>query len=59
MIGDDGREEVLSEYLCDWPDCPNVAEHLLGFARELRQVAAICREHAQKLRERASPNGRP
>ena len=28
------REETLSEYLCDWTDCPNVAVELLwGRAR--------------------------
>lgn len=42
----DGREETLSEYLCDWPDCPNVAVELLGVVRELRLRAVVCAEHA-------------
>ena len=57
IVGADGQEEVLSEYLCDWPDCPNVAEHVLGVVRELGGSAVICREHAELLRKRASQNG--
>jgi len=41
----DGGEEILSEYLCDWPDCPNVAVHVLGCSRELRAVVVVCDEH--------------
>jgi hypothetical protein len=26
----EGQEEVLTEYFCDWPGCPNVAVHPLG-----------------------------
>jgi hypothetical protein len=29
-----GRDEILLEYLCDWPDCGKVAEHVLGVVRE-------------------------
>jgi len=36
----------LTEYLCDWPDCPNVAEHVLGVLTDIRAMAAVCREHA-------------
>jgi hypothetical protein len=32
----DGREETLSEYICDWPDCPNGAVKVVGFVAELR-----------------------
>jgi hypothetical protein len=39
-------EESLTEYLCDWPDCPNVAVHIVGFVRELRIRTAMCDEHA-------------
>src|ERR1700687_1153119 len=46
MAGPDGREEKLSEYLCDWPGCPNVAEHVLGCARELSLAVAVCPQHA-------------
>ena len=28
--GPDGREEELTEYICDTPGCPNVAIHVLG-----------------------------
>jgi hypothetical protein len=48
-----GKEETVTEYVCDWPDCPNVAEHVLGVVRELRQFAAVCPEHQRLLRERA------
>jgi hypothetical protein len=49
----DGKEDTLSEYFCDWPDCPNVAEHLVGVVRELRKFSAVCAEHAQMLAARA------
>lgn len=45
----DGREETLSEYLCDWPDCPDVAVHVVGVVRELRIRAAMCAEHAARF----------
>jgi hypothetical protein len=45
----DGREEILSEYMCDWPDCPNVAVQVVGVVRELRIRAAMCAEHASRL----------
>jgi hypothetical protein len=35
IAGPDGREEELTEYLCDWPGCPNVAEHVLVRVKEL------------------------
>ena len=47
----DGQEETLTEYLCDWPGCPNVAVHVLGSIRELRALAVVCEEHLpRKLR---------
>jgi hypothetical protein len=45
----DGREETLTEHLCDWPDCPNMAVEAIGFLRELRLVAAYCAEHAARI----------
>jgi hypothetical protein len=45
----DGEEETLSEYICDWPDCPNVAEHMLGAIAELRAVVIVCAEHARQV----------
>ena len=41
----DDQEEVLTEYLCDWPGCANVAVHTLGCIAELRAAAAVCEEH--------------
>lgn len=46
MAGPDGREEELTEYLCDWPGCPNVAAHVLGCVRELGLALAVCQQHA-------------
>lgn len=48
--GPDGNEEQISEYLCDWPDCPNVAKHVLGCVREIGLAAAVCEKHAEKLK---------
>jgi hypothetical protein len=52
IVGDDGQEEILTEYLCDWPDCPNPAEHALGFARELGTCSAVCTDHFAMLEAR-------
>jgi hypothetical protein len=41
----EGNEETLTEYLCDWPGCPNIAVHMLGGIRELRAIAVVCEEH--------------
>ena len=51
-IGENGQEEILHEYFCDWPDCPNVAAHVVGVAREIRLVSAVCDEHAAMLEGR-------
>jgi hypothetical protein len=40
-----GHEEQLSEYLCDWPGCPNIATRVLGVVRELAAFTAVCDEH--------------
>jgi len=42
----DGEDEILREYLCDHPGCPNVAIHMLGCIVELRLMAMVCEEHA-------------
>jgi hypothetical protein len=47
VTGADGREEVLTEYLCDSPGCPNFAEHVVGCVREAGIRVALCREHAR------------
>lgn len=46
ILGPDGREEELAEFLCDAPGCPNIATQVLGFCRELRIFTAMCKEHA-------------
>jgi hypothetical protein len=48
----DNKEETLTEYICDWPDCPNVAEQIVGVICELRAFAALCPEHAALLKAR-------
>jgi hypothetical protein len=49
----DGRETSISEYMCDWPDCPNVATEVIGVVRELQLRTALCAEHAARAaRER-------
>jgi hypothetical protein len=48
----DGKEETLTEYICDWPDCPNIAEHVIGVLRELRAFSAVCPKHAALIAER-------
>jgi hypothetical protein len=52
MIASNGQEEVLTEYLCDWPDCANVAEHVAGVVRELALVSVVCQEHAALIHQR-------
>ena len=54
MTAADGREHVLTEYLCDWPDCANVAVHVLGVARDVAMARAVCREHDATPKGRAS-----
>jgi len=49
----DGKEDTLTEYICDWPDCPNVAEHVVGVVRELRKFAVVCAPHARLMAERS------
>ena len=50
----DGKEDTVSEYLCDQPDCPNVAVHVVGVVRELRTFVAVCAHHARLLAERSN-----
>jgi hypothetical protein len=49
-----GQEETISEYLCDWPDCANVAVHIIGVIRELRASAVVCAEHAAMLAKKSN-----
>jgi hypothetical protein len=46
----DGREEVITEYFCDHPGCPNVATQVLGCVAELSLAAVVCNEHAPNTR---------
>jgi len=48
----DGREETISEYMCDWSDCPNVAVTVVGVVRELRLRTVLCAEHAALLAQK-------
>jgi hypothetical protein len=48
-FGEQGEEEVLQEYVCDWPDCPNIAVHILGVVKELGLCSVICDEHASLI----------
>jgi hypothetical protein len=50
LLDADGREEELTEYLCDYPDCPNIATSVLGCLVELRLMAAVCDVHASPAR---------
>ena len=54
----DGREEELIEFLCDAPDCPNVATQVLGCVKELGLVSAMCDEHAALVRVPKKASGR-
>lgn len=47
----DGQEESLSEYLCDWPDCPETAVRVVGVVRELRLCTVMCVKHATQLKK--------
>jgi hypothetical protein len=51
----DGTEEILTEYVCDWPECPNVAVHSLGVIKEIRAMAIVCEEHLPASRRRTAP----
>lgn len=44
-----GREETLTEYLCDWPGCLDIAEHVVGCAKEIGVTVALCAKHATKI----------
>ena len=48
IAGPDGREEMLTEYICDHPGCPNVATNLLGVVVDVCAMSAVCDEHAPK-----------
>jgi hypothetical protein len=43
LIGPDGKEEILQEYMCDTP-CGNIATHVVGIIRELGLAVVICED---------------
>jgi hypothetical protein len=45
----DGQDEELTEYLCDWSDCPNIATEVVGCVREFGLSTVVCHEHAARL----------
>lgn len=49
----DGREETLTEYICDWPGCPHPGIHLIGVLAELRLRTVVCAKHAAQIAGRA------
>lgn len=54
VVGTDGQEERITEYLCDSPNCPNIATHMVGCVTEIRFCIALCDEHADQLRANRS-----
>ena len=51
----DGRQEELSEYICDRPGCPNIATQVLGCIKELGLYMAVCDEHAARPQDIRAP----
>lgn len=49
IVAADGPEEILLEFMCDWPGCANVAEHVVGVVPEVRAMCVVCPEHAGAL----------
>jgi hypothetical protein len=54
ITGPDGREDKLTEYLCDWPGCPNVASHVFGRVRQIGAVIVVCDKHAAATKSKRS-----
>ena len=50
----DGKEEILTEYFCDWPGCTNIAVHTLGCIKEIRAFAVVCEQHIPPARRQTS-----
>jgi hypothetical protein len=55
LLGEDGKEQVLYEFLCDWPGCGNIAVHAVGVAMELRATLVACHEHHEMSQRRSGP----
>lgn len=41
--------ERISEYICDMPNCPNIATFVVGIIWALRVRMAVCEECRKKL----------
>ena len=54
IVAADGQETILREYLCDWPSCAHVAEHLIGVVRDVAMMRGVCPEHAAMMQNRES-----
>jgi hypothetical protein len=50
----DDREEILTEYVCDWPGCPNIAVHSLGCITAIRAMAIVCEDHTPRSKSRTA-----
>lgn len=55
LTNQDGCEDKLAEYLCDWPGCANIANHVLGRVREIGAALVLCDEHAGRTGAPPSP----
>ena len=47
LTGPDGRQEQLTEYICDASGCPNIATHVLGRVAGLGFSPSVCDEHVR------------
>lgn len=59
IVAADGQEEVLTEYLCDWPGCANTAEHVVGVVRDVALVSVLCPQHAREKNGSSSEPSSP
>jgi hypothetical protein len=48
LTSPEGQEDCMTEYLCDWPDCPNIATEVLGCSKELGISSAVCKKHKSR-----------
>lgn len=45
----DGVDESISEYICDFPDCPEPAIYVLDGVARFNMRAGLCAEHAARI----------
>jgi hypothetical protein len=55
LKGPRNYHEGLTTYLCDWPDCTRPAEQAMGCIPEIGACAALCAEHAKKVKPARGP----